>query len=180
MRMDADGPIVAPAMEELRLYTRRVAGAVGLLSMRIFGAWRGEVSQDFALALGDALQLTNILRDVGEDARMGRLYLPAETLARAGVPADPAVAAAHPNLPAACREIGSFARRDFARARGLVGAHDRLALVPALMMMGVYAAYLARMERAGFRRGAPVRLGKAAKLWRGLAACAAPGWAAHG
>jgi len=180
MRMDAAGPIVAPAMAELRLYTRRVAGAVGLISMRIFGAWRGPVSEDFALALGDALQLTNILRDVEEDARMGRLYLPAETLARAGVPADPGVAAAHPRLPAACAEIGSFARRDFARARGLIGAHDRRALAPALMMMGVYAAYLGRMETADFARGRPVRLGRMAKLWHGLACLASPGAATHG
>ena len=180
MRMDAEGPIVAPGMAELRGYTRRVAGAVGLLSMRIFGAWRGEASESFALALGDALQFTNILRDVEEDARMGRLYLPAETLARAGVPPDPGVAAAHPRLPLAAAEIGDFAARDFARARALVGAHDRRALAPALMMMGVYAGYLALMRARGFRRDRPVRLSRAGKLWRGLACVAAPGTAVHG
>ena len=175
--MDADGPIVAPGMARLRLYTRRVAGAVGLLSMRIFGAWRGAASESFALALGDALQLTNILRDVEEDARMGRLYLPAETLARAGVPADPGVAAAHPALPRACAEIGDFAAREFARARGLIDAHDRIALAPALMMMGGYAGYLGAMRAGGFRRDRPVRLSRPAKLWRGLACVAAPGLA---
>ena len=64
MEMDADGPIVAPPMTRLRAYTRRVAGAVGVLSMRIFGAWIGSQSERAALALGDAFQLTNILRDV--------------------------------------------------------------------------------------------------------------------
>lgn len=174
MRMDADGPIVAPPMERLRLYTRRVAGAVGVLSMRIFGAWRGAPSEAFAHALGDALQLTNILRDVEEDARMDRLYLPAETLARAGVPAEPGVAAAHPALPVAAAELGSFARRDFTRAASLVACHDRRTLAPALMMMGAYRAYLAQMEARGFRRDRPVRLSKAAKLWHGLACCIAP------
>jgi len=177
MRMDADGPIVAPEMARLRHYTRRVAGAVGLISMRIFGAWRGAVSEEFALALGDALQLTNILRDVEEDARMGRLYLPAEALARAGVPPDPAAAPAHPDLPAAAGEIGALAARDFARARALVRAHDRRALAPALMMMGVYAGYLRIMRARGFRHGAQVRLSRAAKLWHGLACVAAPGGA---
>jgi phytoene synthase len=178
MQMDADGPVVAPPMEALRLYTRRVAGAVGLLSMRIFGAWRGEVSERFALALGDAFQLTNILRDVEADAAMGRLYLPAEVLDRHGIPHEPAAAARHPALPAACAEIGGVARAEFAAARALVPAHSRARIAPALLMMGVYAAYLARMEAAGFRRGARVRLSGPEKLWRGLACLVAPGAAA--
>lgn len=88
MEMDADGPIVAPPLEKLLAYTRRVAGAVGQLSMPVFGAARGEASDKFALALGDALQLTNILRDVAEDAKIGRLYLPAELLEKHGVAAS--------------------------------------------------------------------------------------------
>ncbi|MBY0423146.1 MAG: squalene/phytoene synthase family protein, partial [Parvularculaceae bacterium] len=80
MEMDAEGPVVAPTMERLLAYTRRVAGSVGMLSMPIFGAPKGEASNRFAQALGDALQLTNILRDVGEDAIIGRLYLPKELL----------------------------------------------------------------------------------------------------
>ncbi|MEO0994940.1 MAG: squalene/phytoene synthase family protein [Pseudomonadota bacterium] len=178
MQMDADGPIVAPPETVLRLYTRRVAGAVGLLSMRIFGAWRDDVSERFALALADAFQLTNILRDIEADAEMGRLYLPAELLAAHGIPPDPAKAAAHPALPAAAAELGRAARAEFATARGLIGAHARLRIAPALVMMGVYAAYLARMEAVGFARGARVRLSKAEKLWRGLACLVAPGQAA--
>ncbi len=180
MQMDADGPVVAPSRARLGLYTRRVAGAVGLLSMRLFGAWRGEVSERFALALADAFQLTNILRDVSADAAMGRLYLPAELLDAHAIPHDPARAVAHPALPAAKAELGREARARFAEARGLIGAHSRARLVPALLMMGVYAAYLARMEAAGFREGAPVRLGRAEKLWRGLACVVAPGGAARG
>lgn len=179
MQMDADGPVVAPPMAELRRYTRRVAGAVGLLSMRIFGAWRGPVSERFALALGDAFQLTNILRDIAADAAMGRLYLPAEVLDRHAIPHDPAGALAHPALPLAAAEIGGLARAEFAAARALVGAHARARIAPALLMMGVYAAYLARMEAAGFRQGPPVRLSGPEKLWRGLACLVAPGAAAR-
>lgn len=182
MQMDADGPIVAPPMAELRRYTRRVAGAVGLLSMRIFGAWRGEASDRFARALGDAFQLTNILRDIEDDAAMGRLYLPAELLEAHGVPADPRLAAAHPKLDRVAADLGALAREEFAAARGLVSAHARLRLAPALLMMGIYAAYLAQMEAAQFRRDARVRLSGRAKLAHGLWACLAPGraTAAHG
>ncbi len=90
MEMDAEGPIVAPSLEQLFAYTRRVAGAVGLLSMPAFGAPKGAASDRFALALGDALQLTNILRDVAEDAAVGRVYLPAELLEKHGAPKDAA------------------------------------------------------------------------------------------
>jgi len=175
MEMDADGPIVAPTMERLRAYTRRVAGAVGLLSMRIFGAWIGPQSEQAALRLGDAFQLTNILRDVEEDAAIGRLYLPREALERAGVPAEPAGAAHHPELWRVCAEVGALARADFAAARQAMAGHSRAALAPALMMVGVYEAYLAEMEARGFRReGGPVTLSKAAKLWRALVCLAGP------
>ncbi len=88
MRMDAEG-MVAPDPQRLERYVRCVAGAVGLLSMRVFGAWRGDASRRFALSLARAMQLTNILRDVEEDAAMGRLYLPAPLLEAAGASVTP-------------------------------------------------------------------------------------------
>ena len=180
MEMDANGPVVAPPMEVLRAYTRRVAGAVGMLSMRVFGAWIGEQSERAALALGDAFQLTNILRDVEEDAAIGRLYLPREALEEAGVPTDdladnPVAAARHPELWRACARVGQLARADFTAARTAMAGHSRIALAPALLMTGVYEGYLARMEARGFRReGGPVALSTSAKLWRGLACLAGP------
>jgi phytoene synthase len=176
MEMDADGPIVAPPIEVLRAYTRRVAGAVGMLSMRVFGAWIGPQSERAALALGDAFQLTNILRDVEEDAAVGRLYLPRQALEQAGVPTgDPAAAARHPELWRACAEVGRLARADFTAARAAMAGHSRIALAPALLMTGVYEGYLAGMEARGFRReGGPVSLSKATKLWRGLVCLAGP------
>jgi len=175
MEMDADGPIVAPPMERLRAYTRRVAGAVGILSVRVFGAHLGPQSDAAALHLGDAFQLTNILRDIEEDAALGRLYLPRETLEAAGIPADPQAAARHPDLWRACVEVGRLARAEFAAARRGFAGHSRRALAPALLMTGVYEGYLAAMEARGFRReSGPVAFSSAAKLWLGLRCLASP------
>ena len=173
MRMDVDGPVVAPDRERLAAYVRRVAGAVGVLSMRIFGAWRGAPSQRFALALAEALQLTNILRDVEEDAASGRLYLPADALAAAGVPADPTRVAGHPGLSRARAATGAWARTRFEDARAEIAAHPRLRLAPALFMMGPYERMLARMEGAGFAGPVP-RMGPARKAWHGVG-CAVRG-----
>lgn len=170
MQIDADGPVIAPEMDALLAYCRRVAGAVGLLSMRIFGAWRGEVSERFALTLANALQQTNILRDVEEDAALGRIYLPSECLEAAGVPPDPAAIAAHPSLPVARSLLAVPTLAAFQEARALIPAHDRAALFPALAMMGVYRAYFDRMEGADWRYGPTFRMGRWTKLRHGLGA----------
>lgn len=175
MEMDANGPIVAPSMHELGRYNRRVAGSVGLLSMRIFGAWRGDPSHLFALALADALQLTNILRDVEEDAGLGRIYMPREALARAGVTADCATIADDPGLPAVRAEIGGLALAAFDRARDAIPSHRRLRLAPALAMLGVYEGYLRMMEAMAFRFRGPLGMSRGAKARLGLAAVAFAG-----
>jgi phytoene/squalene synthetase len=162
MRMDAEA-IVAPDPATLDRYIRCVAGAVGMLSMRVFGAWRGERSAAFALSLARAMQMVNILRDVEEDAGLGRLYLPMPVLCAAGVPADPALAAAHPRLPEARRLLGLRARVHFSRASRLARAHAWPRLLPALVMMGPYERLLRAMEadwaappprRPGWRKAA--------------------------
>ena len=169
MEMDAAGPIRAPSMDDLVRYCRRVAGAVGMLSMPAFGAPQGETSDRFALALGEALQLTNILRDVAEDAGIGRLYLPKELLSAHGIAStDPAEVAAHPATPAACQELGARARRRFAEARAALRVLDWRVLRPALLMMGVYESYLARLEAAGFDPKMPIKISKLEKLWIAL------------
>ena len=111
---------------------RCVAGTVGILSMMIFGAWRGDRSRRFALSLAKAMQLTNILRDVEEDAAMGRLYLPQPLLLSEGMPLDPASVPGHPALPGARRVLGAAARAQFRRARADARAHDWVRLMPAL------------------------------------------------
>ncbi len=170
MAMDGGAPIIAPSRETLSAYTRRVAGAVGILSMRIFGAWRGDVSEKFALSLADALQLTNILRDIEEDAAMGRLYLPLELLAAHGIPAEsPLTVIDHPNLPALCRDLGAEARACFDNARRHAKRHKRIALVPALMMMGAYEDYLNHLEALDWRcQPERMQLSRKRKLLMGL------------
>jgi phytoene synthase len=138
--------------DDLRLYCHRVASAVGLISIAIFGC-REAASRDYALSLGLALQLTNILRDVGEDWRNGgRIYLPREDLARFCYTPDD-LAASHHNdaFLALMRFEAARARAFYAEAIAARPAADRRALVAAEIMRRVYTAILDRMERDGFR-----------------------------
>lgn len=151
MEMDLHRRIVAPSLATLQLYCRRVAGAVGLLSIRCFGADEPE-AEAAAVALGEALQLTNILRDLGEDAADGRLYLPDEILSRHGIASrTPNEVLDDPGLPAVCRELAALARRRYAEARALIARCDRRAMRPAVLMMAGYEALLDRLEAAGWR-----------------------------
>jgi squalene synthase HpnD len=138
MEMDGLGPIRAPSMDELILYCDRVACAVGRLCVRIFGE-PGANGQRTADHLGLALQLTNILRDVEEDAAMGRLYLPRELLEAAGIrTADPAAALRDPNLRQVCRALAARALDEFRLAEAAIGRCSRRAMRPAVIMMMVY------------------------------------------
>lgn len=169
MEIDARGPVIAPEMDALQGYTRRVAGSVGCLSMRIFGAHIGPDSDRFALALADGIQLTNILRDVEEDAGIGRLYLPRQMLDQVGIPAEPEVAASHAELPQACALLGQIARQNYDQALSGLGLHSRIATAPARAMMGVYRRYLDLMEARDWQRPAP-SMTKGQKLRHGLLA----------
>ena len=149
MEMDAREDIVAPGLAELELYCRRVAGAVGMLSIRAFGA-REPAARELAVALGAALQLTNILRDLAEDAARGRLYLPRELLEAHGVATrDPEAVLDHPAIAEVSAELAAMAASRFARSRALLAQCDRRRLRPAVLMMQVYARILARLERRG-------------------------------
>ena len=104
MEMDVIADIRAPDRATLDLYCDRVACAVGRLSVRVFGMER-EAGLALAHHLGRALQLTNILRDLDEDASLGRLYLPREALQAAGIEAtDPAAVIAHPAVAGCLRD----------------------------------------------------------------------------
>lgn len=165
MVMDVEGPLVAPGHERLMAYCRRVAGAVGLLSMPVFGAGRGDVEDRFAIALANALQLTNILRDVEEDAEMGRVYLPSELLDECGISTrDPHEIAHHPAVQDVARRLGREARGWFGETQALLTHLNWREVRPALLMMGVYERYLRVMEERDFAMGDPIKLGKAAKL----------------
>lgn len=134
--------------EDVRRYCWRVASAVGLVSIRIFGCV-DPASEAYAEALGLALQWTNILRDVGEDARNGRIYLPQDELERFGVTEEDILAGVRSEaFDRLIRFQASRAKSFFAAAR--LPATDRRALVPAEIMRAIYSALLARMERDGF------------------------------
>lgn len=163
MEMDAV-PIVAPDLATLDLYCDRVAAAVGRLSVRAFGDASPEADR-VAHHLGRALQLTNILRDIAEDAGRGRLYLPREYLAQDAIPSDPEAARHHPALPSTCNRVATLAHGHFAEAAAWMKRCDHRAMRPAWLMGATYAALLARLERRGWTRlDEPVRLSKFAKL----------------
>ncbi len=165
MQMDAETVIVAPDLATLDLYCDRVAAAVGRLSVRAFGD-SSPMADQVAFSLGRALQLTNILRDVAEDAERGRLYLPREWLEEAGVPLDPALALASPNLPVVCSRVLAWARELFAEAHRAMQACDRRAMRPARLMGATYAALLDLLEARGWSApGERVSLPKWRKLW---------------
>ncbi|HYF57012.1 MAG TPA: squalene/phytoene synthase family protein [Salinarimonas sp.] len=140
----------------LDLYCRQVAGAVGALSVRIFGAPEAHA---FALALGRTLQLVNILRDLDEDGANERVYVPLSRLAAAGIPDGPAPAVvADPRFAAVCEALAREAEAGFAAADRMLGRLDRRALKPAILMMAGYRVVLARLQARGFaRRGPRVR-----------------------
>src|SRR4029434_7943084 len=116
------------------LYCGRVAGAVGHLSVHVFGD-PSPAAHSVADHLGRALQLTNILRDLDEDARRGRLYLPREILERPrGAGRDPLKVLRHPALPAACRELAQLALAHFEEAAHAMARCSRWALRPATGM----------------------------------------------
>jgi phytoene synthase len=169
MEMDAAGMMRAPPMHELIRYCRCVAGAVGLLSIRVFGA-DGAAVRRGALALGEALQLTNILRDLAEDAGRGRLYLPRELLEQHRISGtDPTRALRDPGLPEVCEALAARARKRFADAERHFGRSDRRALRPALVMMHVYRRTLDRLIARGWRQlEHPVRLATPERLWLAL------------
>ena len=170
MQMDAETAIVAPSLAELDLYCDRVAAAVGRLSVRAFGDASADADA-VAYALGRALQLTNILRDIDEDAGRGRLYLPREYLEQAAIPLDPQAARRSADLPAVCRRVARLAQQRFDEARTAMQRCDRRAMRPARLMGATYGAVLRRLERRGWEQlDQAVRLSLLQKLWI-LATC---------
>jgi phytoene synthase len=150
MEMDVVSDIRAPGLATLDLYCDRVASAVGRLSVRIFGM--GE-ADGIALAhhLGRALQLTNILRDVDEDAAIGRLYLPAEALRDAGIAGnDPAAVLASPGLAQVCNGVAERARRHFAEADRIMARSPRRAVRAPRIMGEAYKLILDRLTERGW------------------------------
>jgi phytoene synthase len=150
----------------LERYCYHVAGAVGLLAAGIFG-YRDAHTLEYARQLGTGFQLTNIIRDVGEDARKDRIYLPAEDLRRHGVSAADILARRHSDaFVALMREQARRAEWFYARAMETLPAVDRRAQLPGLIMAAIYRALLKEIERDGFNvLSQRVSLTPMRKLW---------------
>jgi phytoene synthase len=137
--------------EELRVYCYRVASAVGLVSIEIFG-YRNVRCKEYALELGLALQMTNIIRDVGKDLRSGRIYLPQDDLARFGYSETELQGRQHNERFVRLMEFeAARAREFFSRAAAALPPEDRRAMVPAEIMSSIYCGLLRRMELDQFR-----------------------------
>ena len=165
MEMDVPQDIRAPDLATLDLYCDRVASAVGRLSVKVFGLPR-EDGILLAHHLGRALQLTNILRDIDEDAAIGRLYLPKEGLAQAGISStDPLVVAADPAVPKVCAPLVERARDHFAESDAIMARNSRRAVRAPRIMSKYYGSILALLVARGFANPrTPVRLNKAARI----------------
>jgi phytoene synthase len=168
MLMDAGAePLCAPPAAMLDLYCDRVASAVGRLSVKVFGL-PGSDGVLLAHHLGRALQLTNILRDIDEDAAIGRVYLPRELLLEAGVALDRAAAGAivaHPALPRACVQVAAQAQGHFDAARRVMRGYPASRVRTPRLMGAIYLALLARLRARGWAcPRAPVRVGKLARV----------------
>ncbi len=163
------------SFEDLRLYCYRVASTVGLLVVRILG-FQNPRSLEFAETLGIAVQLTNVLRDVGDDARTGRIYLPSDELGRFGVSAESILAG---QMTDELQLLLSFnakrAASYYERAERLLPDEDRRALRPATAMGRIYRALLEELIERQFpcferpvRISKPRRVAIAAKVWMGM------------
>ncbi len=169
----ADRPI--ETFDDLHLYCYRVASTVGMLVVRILG-FKNPRSLEFAEALGIAVQLTNVLRDVGDDASTGRIYLPKDELERFGVSAESILAGQRTDelqlmLSFYAKRAASF----YDRAKQLLPDEDRRALRPATAMGRIYRALLDELIERQFpcfgqsvRLSKPRRVAIAAKVWMGI------------
>jgi presqualene diphosphate synthase len=169
VEMDARADIRAPSFNELDLYCDRVASAVGRLSVRIFGM---DDADGVALAyhLGRALQLTNILRDIDEDAAIGRLYLPQEALRKAGITtSDPASVVEDPRLGEACIVVAGRAREHYTKANEIMARCPRRVVRAPKIMGVVYRQMLEGMISRGWARPrSRVRINKPRLIWIAL------------
>jgi len=169
MEMDAAPKLRIVDMAELELYCDRVACAVGRLSVKVFGI-PDDVGVRLAFAQGQALQLTNILRDIDEDALRDRLYLPQDLLHAHGIVSeDLPTVLGDPALEKVCELLFDVASRRYGEARALVTLCERIDARPAVMMLDVYEKILGKLGRRGWRNlKDPVGLSTFEKVWAAL------------
>ena len=163
--------------EELSLYCYRVASTIGLISIEIFG-YRNPRARDYAVYLGTALQLVNILRDIQSDAQRGRIYIPQEDLDRFDLrPGELLAGAYHDPFIELMQFECDRARRYFDLARQMLPPEDRRSLVAAEIMAAIYWRLLGRIQKRRYNVfGERVRLSRPLKLWTALAVYLGAEW----
>jgi len=168
LRMDLDGARYR-TFEDLGVYCYRVAGTIGLMSIEIFG-YRNPQTREYALHLGTALQLVNILRDVASDARRGRVYLPDEDLNRFGVTRDHLLGSRpSKEFVDLLRFECGRARHCFDLARQSLVREDRRSMIAAEIMAAIYWRLLEEIEHRDYNVFGPrIALPRALKLWTAL------------
>jgi|TARA_Y100000031_G_scaffold31359_3_gene34928 phytoene synthase len=169
MEVDTDEPLRIADMDELNLYCDRVACAVGRLCVCVFGIDSAN-GRELAFALGQALQLTNILRDIREDAGRDRLYIPEELLRTHGV-TDPDLSAKMESsgFSKACEVLAGIGVGRFEQAAEVISRCEREKVRPAIMMMEIYRRILGQLMHRGWKNlSLPVGISKVGKLWIAL------------
>ncbi len=152
--------------DQLELYCYRVASVVGLLSIEIFG-YKNAACHDYAIYLGKALQLTNILRDVKNDAARGRIYLPLESLKKYGVSESEIMSSKYSDRYfELATHVAARAKYFYQQARETLPAEDRQSMAAAELMGSVYWSLLEKLERGKFDvfRPRPLKLSKLQKI----------------
>jgi presqualene diphosphate synthase len=172
MEMDARDSLRIADMDELNLYCDRVACAVGRLAVRVFGL-NDKIGFELASSLGQALQLTNILRDITEDAERNRLYIPADLLSAHEIPVndsdDVADILNHPRFSQVCDTLAAVAQRHFDQTKVVILQCDPDKIRPAVMMMEVYRRILDKLAQRGWLKlDLPVAISSPGKLWIAL------------
>ncbi len=164
MEMDAADALRLQDMAELVLYCDRVACAVGRLSNAVFGL-SGDQGDDLAKSLGEALQLTNILRDIYEDAERDHVYLPADLLVHHGISGSSVSdIIEHPGVVEVCIELARRAEENYQKASSIIDHCDKKLIQPAIIMMRSYHQLLNLLERRGWEHlDVPV---KVSKIWK--------------
>ncbi len=163
MQADVKGRTYA-TFEELEWYLWRVAGIVGLATLDILGV-KGPQAEALARALGFAVQTTNIVRDVQEDARLGRVYLPADWLQKTGLTRADVLQEQKPLLLAeVLAKLAARSKAFYAQANQIMHALPARKMLPCRVMGFVYRANLAKIEKTGFVFTRPVKLSKSEKM----------------
>jgi len=151
VEMDINDIMICPSKKVFNLYCYRVAGAVGLLSLKIF-EYYNKKSKSFGLYLANALQITNILRDIKEDKSMGRMYIPRNILDKNGIKTNKIVLILkNKKFPNACRNLSNFADLNFNNADKVLKSCSKKKLKSAILMMDTYKLLLKKIKKENWQ-----------------------------